>query len=149
MTVMVNALLEQDRNDWEVLYCGYANFYNMPMSDEVLDTLWEWIFDEGNPFYCLMAKDESGKGVGLMHYRAMPSPIRGTMVGFLDDLYVDPESRGSGAVDQLFDTLHEEAKQRGWPFVRWITADNNYRGRAVYDKLAEKTHWQTYQMPVE
>jgi len=29
----------------------------------------------------------------------------------------------------------------------WIF-DNNNRGRASYDKIAEKTHWLTYQMPV-
>lgn len=149
MSITVSPLADQDRDDWENLYCGYANFYNMPMSDEILDTLWGWIFDDSNPFYCLLAKDEKGNGIGLMHYRAMPSPIRGAEVGFLDDLFVDPACRGSGVVDQLFDTLHEEAKQLGWPFVRWMTADNNYRGRAVYDKLAEKTHWLTYQMPVE
>jgi hypothetical protein len=33
--------------------------------------------------------------------------------------------------------------------MRWITAENNYRGRGVYDKLSDKTQWVTYQMPVE
>ncbi|MCR8922957.1 GNAT family N-acetyltransferase [Dasania sp. GY-MA-18] len=149
MMLSVSPLLEQDRNDWEALYCAYVHFYNMPMDDEILDTIWSWIFDGEQDFYCLLAKDEQGKGIGFMHYRAMPSPIRGQMVGFLDDLFVQPECRGSGVVDLLFDTLHDSAKDKGWPFIRWITADNNYRGRAVYDKLAEKTQWQTYQMTVE
>ncbi|WP_238377070.1 hypothetical protein [Neptunomonas antarctica] len=37
----------------------------------------------------------------------------------------------------------------GWPLVRWITAENNYRARSVYDKLATKTHWQTYQLAID
>jgi len=30
--------------------------------------------------------------------------------------------------------------------VRWITADNNYRGRAKYDQHATRTTWITYDM---
>jgi len=28
--------------------------------------------------------------------------------------------------------------------VRWITADDNYRAQALYDKVATRTHWVTY-----
>jgi hypothetical protein len=48
-------------------------------------------------------------------------------------------------VDALFDGLNDAAAAQGWPFVRWVTAENNYRGRGLYDRLAEKTHWVTYQ----
>lgn len=71
------------------------------------------------------------------------------MVGFLDDLYVKTEARGVGVVDALYKELNYFASKNDWPFVRWITADNNYRGRSVYDKLSDKTQWITYQMPVE
>ena len=30
--------------------------------------------------------------------------------------------------------------------VRWITADDNYRGRAKYDQHASRTMWITYDM---
>ena len=148
MEITVAPLTPDDRKDWEQLYYGYAKFYKMPMTIDVLDKIWSWIFDDTNEFYCLVAKNSEGQALGLMHYRAMPSPLRGAMVGFLDDLYVDPAYRGHGVVDALFTALNDAAKAKGWPFVRWVTADNNYRGRGVYDKVAEKTHWLTYQMPV-
>ena len=85
----------------------------------------------------------------MMHYREMPSPLRGARAGFLDDLFVKPEYRGQGVVDALFKELKDEARDRSWPFVRWITADDNYRGRAVYDRVAERTKWLTYQLSVE
>ncbi len=28
--------------------------------------------------------------------------------------------------------------------MRWITAEDNYRGRSVYDRVALKTSWITY-----
>ncbi|NQZ32421.1 MAG: GNAT family N-acetyltransferase [Oceanospirillaceae bacterium] len=149
MEIKVTALQQEDREQWEKLYNAYAQFYKVPMDAQILDRVWQWIFDPQQRFFALIAKDEAGVALGLMHYREMASPLRGAYVGFLDDLFVDPGCRGSGVVDVLFARLKEEAKANGWPFTRWITAENNYRGRAVYDRLAEKTQWQTYQMASE
>lgn len=147
--VTVEALHRDDREQWESLYHGYAEFYKMPMTADILDTVWGWIFDTRNPFFAMIAKDESGNAIGLMHFREMPSPLRGALVGFLDDLFVVPETRGSGCVQAMYKALNSFGKDRGWPFIRWITADNNYRGRASYDKVATRTHWITYQMAIE
>jgi hypothetical protein len=149
MTVTVKALHPDDRTQWESLYRAYAEFYKMPMTEEILDTVWRWIFDTKNPFFAMIATNEEGETVGLMHFREMPSPLRGALVGFLDDLFVVPEIRGSGCVQAMYKALNSFGKDRGWPFTRWITADNNYRGRASYDKVATRTHWITYQMAVE
>jgi hypothetical protein len=40
--------------------------------------------------------------------------------------------------------LKDEGLRREWSVVRWITAEDNYRARAVYDRLAERTKWITY-----
>ncbi|MDH5354424.1 MAG: GNAT family N-acetyltransferase [Gammaproteobacteria bacterium] len=146
MTIFVNPPKAEDRLQWESLYYGYAEFYKVPMNKDILETVWSWIQDEDYPFFGLLAKDESGNALGFMHCREMPSPLRGAMVGFLDDLFVKPEARGQGIVEILYESLNQLASEQGWPFTRWITADNNYRGRAVYDRLADKTHWVTYQM---
>ena len=149
MDIKVSELCLSDREDWEDLYYGYAEFYKVPMNREILDRVWSWIFDSKNNFYAFIAKSGDGNAHGIMHYREMASPLRGTFVGFLDDLYVKPKSRGQGVVDALFRALIESAKRKGWPFVRWITAENNYRARRAYDKIAEKTQWLTYQLTVK
>ncbi|WP_426417900.1 GNAT family N-acetyltransferase [Aestuariirhabdus sp. LZHN29] len=148
MKITISTLSTDDKELWQRLYRGYADFYQMPMTQQTLDQVWAWIFAPSPRLFALIAKDENHNGVGLMHYREMVSPLRGKPVGFLDDLYVVPDSRGSGVVDKLFDRLQLEAQQQNWPYVRWITADDNYRGRAVYDRLADKTQWVTYQLPV-
>ncbi len=145
----VTSLKKDDKEKWQALYYGYAEFYKMPMNQEILDNIWSWIFDKNNKFYALIAKDETGEAMGFMHCRAMPSPLRGAEVGFLDDLFIVPEARGKGVVQLLYKSLNDFGEKQGWPFVRWITAEDNYRGRAVYDKIAEKTAWQTYQMTIE
>ena len=86
------------------------------------------------------------KVVGLAHVRAMPSPLRAAEVGFLDDLFVDPSQRGSGAGEALLREIDNIAAIRGWAVVRWINRDNNYRARGLYDRLSVRSNWITYEM---
>ena len=129
-----------------MLYKGYAEFYKMPMNDDILDKVWSWIFDKEIKFYAIGIKSSEGELIGFMHFREMPSPLRGSLVGFLDDLYIHPDFRGSGAVQLLFKELKSIAKENNWPYIRWITASDNYRARKVYDKLSGVIDFVTYQM---
>ncbi|MCG8312399.1 MAG: GNAT family N-acetyltransferase [Pseudomonadales bacterium] len=135
-----------DRQQWQATYKAYAAFYKMDPSPAVYDEVWRWIHCDHTPFYALIVKNESGNIIGLMHFRSQLSPLRGTSVGFLDDLFLDPAYRGSAIVDELFTQLKAKAKEHRWPFVRWITAEDNYRARNVYNRIADKTTWVTYQM---
>jgi len=148
MKITVSHLAESEKQDWQKLYRAYAEFYKMPMEQSTLDTVWSWIHNEQKEFYGLIAKDENNQALGLMHFRAMPSPLRGYDVGFLDDLFIVPEARGSKVIDLLYKELNNFGSQKGWPLIRWITADNNYRARNVYDKIADKTAWVTYQLDI-
>ena len=129
-----------------MLYKGYAEFYKMPVNDDILDKVWSWIFDKEIKFYAIGIKSSEGELIGFMHFREMPSPLRGSLVGFLDDLYIHPDFRGSGAVQLLFKELKSIAKENNWPYVRWITGSDNYRARKVYDKLSGVIDFVTYQM---
>lgn len=92
----------------------------------------------------LVAVDDSGTLIGLTHFRPFARPLSATTGGFLDDLFVVPSSRGSGAARLLIEAVAKLGKERGWSVIRWITAEDNYRARSLYDKVAEKTKWATY-----
>lgn len=143
--IEVRSLASHDRDAWDRLYAGYAEFYKVSQTAEMREVLWGWLHDPSMPSEGLVAMLD-GEVVGLAHFRAMPSPLRGQMIGFLDDLFIFPEHRGSGVAQALFDALAEICRQRQWPVMRWITRDDNYRARAVYDRLAEKTNWLTYEL---
>ncbi len=147
VTITIEKPVADDFTAWGALYEGYAEFYKAPLTDEIKQTTWDWIFDESNPVNCRLAK-LNGKPIGFIHFRAMPSPLRGKFIGFLDDLFVHPSHRGTDATRFLFAELESQAKENGWPSVRWITQDHNYRARNVYDKLSTRTMWITYQMDV-
>jgi len=142
---IISPLQAGDKADWRHLYNGYAEFYQVPMNDQIADATWHWLLDPGHVLTGVLARDSDGVAVALAHFRDMPSPLRGATVGFLDDLFVDPKERGSGVARLLLDEIARIGHERGWPLFRWITADDNYRARGLYDQVAHKTMWNTYQ----
>ena len=143
--LIIRPAAQGDRGGWEPLYLGYGDFYKVAMKAESLETVWGWIHDPAHVVEALVA-ERDGALVGLAHFRAMPSPLRATTIGFLDDLFVDPAARGANVGERLLDRLNEISVERGWNKIRWITADDNYRARTLYDRLAVKTAWNMYEM---
>ena len=141
----IRPLTSDDYDQWRGLYQGYADFYHVALTKDGVQTTWSWLTDDGHVCTGLVA-EQQGQLVGFAHFRGMPSPLRGQMIGFLDDLFVVPDHRSGGAAAALIKAVQAEAKARGWGVVRWITRDHNYRARGLYDKLAEKTDWVLYEM---
>ena len=118
---------EADKAEWRVLFDGYADFYSVVMTDTIADTVWGWLHDPNHVLEGLLTRDANGAAVGIAHIRACPRPLGGSEVGFLDDMFVHPEARGSGAADALFAALKDHADSRGWAVIRWITQHFNDR----------------------
>lgn len=136
----------EHREVWDRLYAGYAAFYEVEQTAEMRDRVWSWLSDPDHEVEALLALDASGKVVGLAHYRPFARPLAAATGGFLDDLFVDPDARGSGAAQALIDGVAEAGRRRGWSVIRWITADDNYRARSAYNRVATRTGWVTYDL---
>jgi len=141
----ITELQEAHHPVWLELYQGYADHYRVTLTDAGAARTWSWLMDPAHPLTGLVAV-RAGRPIGLAHFRGMPSPLRGVEIGFLDDLFVDPAARGSGAASLLLEALRLAGREKGWPVIRWITRDDNYRARSVYDRHAVKTDWNTYEM---
>ena len=145
-TWVVNQPQDADFERWRELYQGYADFYRVAQPDDNARRVWGWLQDPGHECRGLVVRDDTGQAVGLAHFRPFARPLRASTGCFLDDLFVEPSARGTGAVDALFDALREVALAEGWDTVRWITADDNYRARSKYDQVGTRTTWITYDM---
>ena len=143
MSVTVRPVTSADKAAWKLLYQGYAKFYGVDQTQEMRDRVWGWITDPDHEVNCFVA-EQNGTLIGLTHYRPFFSPLSANVKGFLDDLFVDPATRGSGAAQALIDAVSAHGREKGWAVIRWITADDNYRARGVYDRLATRTAWVTY-----
>ena len=137
---MIREIQLKDKEQWETLYRGYADFYKVKMNNKILQTVWNWLHDKNHEVNGIVYEVED-KAVGLAHYRRMPSPLRGQDIGFLDDLFVDPKYRGQKIGEQLINEIKEISKSKGWNLVRWITRDDNIIAKSLYDRVSEKTNW--------
>ena len=149
MTVTVRAVRLDDYQAWRPLYAGYAEFYRVEQTDEMADRVWGWLHDPDHELEGLVAVDATDRPIGLAHFRRFARPLSATTGGFLDDLFVASDHRGRGAADALLGELRRIAGQRGWSTIRWITAEDNYRARAAYDRVATRGRWVTYDMAPE
>ena len=143
--VKIRHIKLEDKNDWVILFQGYADFYQVEINENIINTVWHWLHDPHHEVQGLVGKINN-KVIAFAHYRRMPSPLRGKDIGFLDDLYVLPECRGQKIGEKLIEQLKQISKDKKWNLVRWITRDNNLRAKKVYDKIANKTNWDVYEL---
>jgi GNAT superfamily N-acetyltransferase len=143
-TAQVRDIREGDHDDWRRLFREYGVFYQTDFGEAVLDGVWAWLMDAESDVCAVVAVDD-GRAYGFAHYRELPDTFTAAPAWFLDDLYVEPGHRGSGAGAALIDAVAERAASDGGGTLRWITAADNATAQSVYDKLATKTSWVTYE----
>jgi len=132
---------------WRVLFDGYSTFYKRPLTDAVAERVWAWLMDPAHEVEGRLALVD-GAAVGLAHFRRQPRLGFGEDMGYLDDLFVSPNARSCGIGRALIEHVREEGRARGWRTIRWTTADDNYRARALYDQLAVKATFNIYDLTI-
>ena len=143
MTV-ISTLNPDQKNRWETLFTEYCAFYGFDCTPEKLTTVWQWLMDQDNSLTALAAYDDQRQLIGFAHYQTMPLTLFGADTGYLADLYISPEHRRQGIAEQLHQAFIKAGKQKGWPFVAWLTQEGNTPARAMYDKTAEMTDLRYY-----
>ena len=148
MAVEVRAVAAEDRSQWERLFVAYGVFYETEFDADVLAGVWGWLTDDSHEVSALVAVDDSGQLVGFAHYRRLADTFTAGPGWFLDDLYVDPAARGAGAATALIDAVAAVAEANGGGTLRWITAENNHTAQRVYDRVATRATWVTYERKI-
>ena len=142
---MIRYLDPNDFDMWSNIYEAYAEFYKVPMNKKILNNLWTWIQDESHVVKGICYQLDN-KIVGIAHYRTMPRPITGQYIGFLDDLFVLPKFRGQKIAQKLIDYLRSLSKANNWGGIRWITHSSNENAKKLYDKIADNTGFELYEL---
>ncbi|MGX1306119.1 GNAT superfamily N-acetyltransferase [Amorphus suaedae] len=65
-------------------------------------------------------------------------------VCYLQDLFVSPDVRGSGAGRALIEAVYEAADAAGAEQVYWLTQTFNETARRLYDRVASVTPFIKY-----
>ena len=142
---MIRAVAADDHDAWATLFAAYGEFYETTFGTEVIESTWRRLLDPSEGVDAIVAEID-GVVVGFAHYRSHPDTFTLGRDWFLDDLYVDPAARGGGAATALIEHLTQVARQTGPGTLRWITAESNERAQRVYDRVATRTTWVTYEV---
>jgi len=68
-------------------------------------------------------------------------------VCYLQDLYVDPNHRGTHAGRALIEAVYDASDRAGAPSVYWLTQEFNETGRRLYDRVGTLTPFIKYARP--
>ena len=145
MTIEVRPVRDGDFFAWLELYSKYAEFYETELTDQRALVLWSWLTAPEHEESGFVAVD-GDRIVGLAHVREFARPLEGDRGLFLDDLFVVEEERGSGVGAALIQKVRSLAEERGLGVVQWITAQDNSAAQSVYDSVATRTSWVTYEI---
>ncbi len=137
---------DDDFFGWLALFEAYCEFYEKELDDAKALIVWNWLRNERDPLEAALAVDEEGRPVGLAHFRVVPDTLEATLGIHLDDLYVETDARGVGIGRALIEFVHARSREVGSAGVSWITAADNTEAQRVYDELARRTTWVTYEM---
>jgi ribosomal protein S18 acetylase RimI-like enzyme len=124
---------------------SYCDFYQVDPSDDRLRALVAALIDDPSEGLQLIARDSDGTPQGFATIYWTWQTLYGARVGVLNDLYVIPESRGSGTGRALIKRCRELCEERGAEKLVWETAPDNTTAQRLYERIgAEKSTWLTY-----
>lgn len=144
MSVSIRSLRPEDKAAWLPLWRGYLEFYETSVSDDVTDATWRRIVDPAGQIHGFCAIDPSGKLIGIVHYLYHPVTWSIGPRCYLEDLFVSPDRRGSGAGRALIEAVYRAADEAGADQVYWLTAHSNATARQLYDRVAQVTPFVKY-----
>ena len=133
-----------DYGPWLALWRGYCAALGGDVSEAITEGVWHRILAPDQPIGCLLACPGQGTPVGLANYVLHFHTWSLRTICYLEDLFVRPEARGTGAGRALVEGLVALGKEQGWRRVYWHTHENNYGARILYDRLIPRTDYVRY-----
>lgn len=136
-----------DRARLTKLVRAYIDFYKEPQpGDERLDKLLAVLAERPEVGVQFVA-EKDGELHGFATVYLSYDTVAARRVAVMNDLFVAPDDRNVGLGRALMRECHGFARANGCAVLSWITAQDNARAQALYDKLATRTTWVTYEMP--
>lgn len=136
MTAAITELRPADRARWTELWRAYLAFYETILPQDVFDHTWSRIMADES-IHGLAARTPDGTLVGITHYIFHAHGWTLAHACYLQDLFVDPATRGTGAGRALIEAVAQKAREHGADRLYWTTQHDNTTARQLYDRLAK------------
>ena len=140
----IRPIAPRDEPGWRHLWNAYNRFYEHEVSEAITQATWARLLEMSGPMRAIVAEAADGTLIGFADYILHASTWSIEPACCLEDLYVDVDRRTGGVGRMLIDWLIAEMKANHWAELYWITHENNYRARALYDQLSRRTDYVRY-----
>ena len=144
----IDTVGEGDLADLLPLMRGYADFYEVEPSDDALLALSRaLIADPEREGVQFIARDDDGRAIGFATVYWLWSTTRASRIGLMNDLFVAPDGRGTGAAEALIERCRSACRDHGATRLTWRTAKDNLRAQTVYDRVGgTREEWLDYSL---
>ncbi len=140
----IRPLTGADESGWRSLWHDYLAFYRTELSEEIYRVTFARLIDPAEAGYNgLLALDDT-RPVGLAHYIYHRHGWQIEEVCYLQDLFVAPDVRGTGAGRALIKAVYAAADAAGRGNVYWLTETTNQTARQLYDRIGVATPFMKY-----
>ncbi|AHM05620.1 Histone acetyltransferase HPA2 [Roseibacterium elongatum DSM 19469] len=140
----IRPLVAEDRAAWDPLWRAYLAFYETERAATVFDTTFARYIDPGHDDMRAWLAWRGPAAVGLVHAIVHAHGWQVAPVTYLQDLYVTPETRGTGLGRRLIETVYADADANGRASVYWMTNMGNATARRLYDRIGLATDFMKY-----
>ena len=140
---IIRPLAASDRDAWGRLWAGYLRFYRAEVAPEVTEATFARLLDPESGMACLVA-EAGGEVIGICNYLFHANTWSLNPVCYLQDLFVDPAARGSGAAKALILACEAVAREKGCFRLYWLTQEYNGPARSLYDTITPRSSFIVY-----
>jgi GNAT superfamily N-acetyltransferase len=134
-----------DENEWRRLWRDYTAFYEADVPETVTAATWRRIIASEPSILCRVALTD-GQMLGFSNAVLHEGSWVVSPVCYLEDLFVDPPSRGRGVGRALIADLVAMARDRGWSRLYWHTRADNRAARRLYDEFTQADDFVRYRL---
>lgn len=150
MTITVREATAEDLPDVLRLVHALAEYEKEPDSVEATESDFSAVMfpADGRPNTYGLVAEADGQIIGIAIWFHSFSTWTGKNGIWLEDLFVDPEHRGSGAGKALLGRLAQICQDRGLTRLEWCVLKWNTPSIGFYESLGAKPQdeWETYRL---
>lgn len=137
-------LSEVDQSIWSALWKDYQEFYNVSLSDQVIENTWNKLTSPAVEHLYGFAARIDDQVVGIVHVIEHDSCWTLKPYAYLQDLFTHQQYRGLGIASALIEHVKQYTQERACDRVYWLTHQDNLTAQQLYDKVARKTGFIQY-----
>lgn len=137
----------EDYSAWLSYWLKYQQFYKVQLSEEITLETWKRFLDADKEVYCAVAK-QGNVMLGFVHYLFHASTWATNDYCYLEDLFVDENSRGKNTGKHLIEYVADQARERQCARLYWHTQETNVTAQRLYNWIGEKPGFIEYRFPL-